>query len=234
MADSFSLPTVTYKELSKAIIAYANQRHPLSLDEFSQIAGVPKDSLTRNNPFLVDSGLITPTQKKSATALGKDLGRALDHDVRNAIKEAWSKVVSQNDYFQRFVDFVRNRGPVDSNALAAQVCLITGSPKNSRNLRGAATVIQILVESGQIESADGKYRYVKPPEQTKREEKDAEGASAKSEPPEAPMARIHSPKIDQSALPSVNINLQIHIAADASTEQVEQIFKSIATHLYKR
>ena len=33
--------------------------------------------------------------------------------------------------------------------------------------------------------------------------------------------------------PDVNINLQIHISADASPDQIEQIFMSISKHLYK-
>jgi hypothetical protein len=34
--------------------------------------------------------------------------------------------------------------------------------------------------------------------------------------------------------PSLHIDLQIHIAADASTDQIDQIFKSMAKHLYGR
>lgn len=34
--------------------------------------------------------------------------------------------------------------------------------------------------------------------------------------------------------PSLNINIQIHIPAEASPDQIEQIFKSMAKHLYQR
>lgn len=34
--------------------------------------------------------------------------------------------------------------------------------------------------------------------------------------------------------PDVNLNLQIHISADASTDQIEQIFASMAKHIYRR
>ncbi len=37
----------------------------------------------------------------------------------------------------------------------------------------------------------------------------------------------------QSNGPEVNINLQIHISADASPDQIEQIFVSMSKHLYK-
>jgi hypothetical protein len=34
--------------------------------------------------------------------------------------------------------------------------------------------------------------------------------------------------------PDLNINIQIHISADASTDQIEQIFASMAKHIYRR
>lgn len=36
------------------------------------------------------------------------------------------------------------------------------------------------------------------------------------------------------SVPSMNINLQIHISAEASPEQIDQIFSSMAKHLYSR
>lgn len=36
------------------------------------------------------------------------------------------------------------------------------------------------------------------------------------------------------SVPSMNINLQIHISAEASLEQIDQIFSSMAKHLYGR
>lgn len=40
--------------------------------------------------------------------------------------------------------------------------------------------------------------------------------------------------LDQSEGPDLNINVQIHISADASTDQIEQIFASMAKHIYRR
>ena len=37
----------------------------------------------------------------------------------------------------------------------------------------------------------------------------------------------------QSPSPSLHIDIQIHIASDASTDQIDQIFASMAKHLYK-
>jgi hypothetical protein len=34
--------------------------------------------------------------------------------------------------------------------------------------------------------------------------------------------------------PGININLEIHISADTSPDQIDQIFASMAKHIYKR
>ena len=36
------------------------------------------------------------------------------------------------------------------------------------------------------------------------------------------------------ALPGININLQVHISADATADQIDQIFASMAKHIYQR
>ena len=39
--------------------------------------------------------------------------------------------------------------------------------------------------------------------------------------------------VGQPAGPGININLQIHISADASPDQIEQIFAAMAKHIYR-
>lgn len=51
---------------------------------------------------------------------------------------------------------------------------------------------------------------------------------------EEPSSMVHDAKRGSHVGPDVNINLQIHISADASADQIEQIFASIAKHIYRR
>ena len=41
------------------------------------------------------------------------------------------------------------------------------------------------------------------------------------------------PTSSQQAIPSLHIDIQIHISPDATTNQIDQIFSSMAKHLYK-
>lgn len=56
-------------------------------------------------------------------------------------------------------------------------------------------------------------------------------APATSDPAALGGGAVTSPR---SEGPALHIDLQIHIAADASAEQIDQIFASMAKHLYKR
>lgn len=50
------------------------------------------------------------------------------------------------------------------------------------------------------------------------------------EPPAAPATPATSP----NSGPNVHLDIQIHIPADASLEQIDKIFASMAKHLYKQ
>jgi hypothetical protein len=50
----------------------------------------------------------------------------------------------------------------------------------------------------------------------------------------AAAAPVAPPALPQSTLPGVHIDVQIHVAADAKPEQIDQIFASLAKHLYQR
>ena len=68
--------------------------------------------------------------------------------------------------------------------------------------------------------------------------KRAESAAVASKPKSSPLeGRPGSGNLTGRAIPEspeVNINLQIHISADASPDQIDQIFASMSKHLYGR
>ena len=86
-------------------------------------------------------------------------------------------------------------------------------------------------------SGDGENSKPKPPQHAAKEGK------AKSV--TQPRARVAEPGAHSSRgvkaehggpmrVPEININLQIHISADASPDQIEQIFAAMAKHIYER
>jgi hypothetical protein len=66
---------------------------------------------------------------------------------------------------------------------------------------------------------------------TKKEEKEASNGAATTVEPETILS---SPKEDLNGFgASLHIDIQIHISSDASADQIDHIFASMAKHLYK-
>lgn len=104
-----------------------------------------------------------------------------------------------------------------------------------------ATSLFTLLKSGEIKSTSGsaqspakktKSEKKTPTKEVQRTEKDI---TSGKEGPSAPIAPIAPITVASNKLPqmTMHIDLQIHISPEASTEQIDAIFASMAKHLYK-
>jgi hypothetical protein len=59
-------------------------------------------------------------------------------------------------------------------------------------------------------------------------------STSKPEDPPAATSSPEPPRATSGTGPNVHLDIQIHIPADASAEQIDQIFESMARHLYKQ
>lgn len=101
--------------------------------------------------------------------------------------------------------------------------------------RRMAALYAVLVEAkpdGETEPANARdsTRASKRSSQRSRPER-----REKAQPPSNPQpAASAGHNVPQPADPGININLQVHISADASPDQIEQIFAAMAKHIYRR
>ena len=59
------------------------------MDQITQATGVPRTSVSKNNGFLVQTGLITEGNKKAATETGRALGRAYTSKINYEVERIW-------------------------------------------------------------------------------------------------------------------------------------------------
>lgn len=159
--ERFPLPGSSYRELSKIIDAYATVGGATAPGPVAQIAVVHETVVSRNNKFLVAAGLVEGGNRKSCTALGAKIGRAIQHDQTDAISEGWRQVVDQSDFLQKTVSAIRIRKGMEESALASHIAFTAGSSKNAYARAGAGAVIEILRLSGAI-YADGSTLMASP------------------------------------------------------------------------
>jgi hypothetical protein len=106
---------------------------------------------------------------------------------------------------------------------------------------GQCAAFYILITDGKVAQADEKPQKTKNGEPTSRKARTAPqttkpasvtSAAAQVAATATSEAPVHHHR--QANGPSVHINLQIHISPEASTDQVNAIFKGIAEHLYSK
>ncbi|MEO7030091.1 MAG: DUF5343 domain-containing protein [Acidobacteriaceae bacterium] len=108
-----------------------------------------------------------------------------------------------------------------------------------------AAMYTILTEADATKQPDGERKLGGQKKDSTRSEsrtrnvsatKDHEAIDDQSKTPKGPEkgnAQNESDSVARKQGPDVNINLQIHISADSSSDQIDQIFASMAKHLYK-
>jgi hypothetical protein len=124
----------------------------------------------------------------------------------------------------------------------------TGRPKAERwfqnkagvgqNAAGKMASIFMIVYEGDASKAPDARNTATPKKATKSVETSRKSETKTERKPVTPRSGLDvdppgERKRPPSNGPDVNINLQIHISADASPDQIDQIFMSMSKHLYK-
>lgn len=158
MADSFKLPSSSYEEVIKIIQAYASQKEGavVSLDEISQATGIPRTAVSANNGFLVQVGVINEGNKKSATDIGRNLGRAYISKIEYEIERIWKEIIADNDFLSRMISAVRIRGGMDRSNFLNHIIYSSGQKDTKQNRAGASAIIELLKSINVLDETDGK------------------------------------------------------------------------------
>ena len=241
MPDQFSLPSSSYNELIKVIIGYSHQGENATLDSLSQLIGMPRTRISGNSKFLSELGLIEGGKKKSSTALGTKLGRALDHSQVAESREAWQEAIRGNEKFANLVTTVRIKNRMSEDQLSSHILFVSGQKATQPNRTGARTVVDILTTSGLLEQQDGQFQVATPT--TEIQEESAEPNEESAEPNEdsgkdeivAESSTERDTPSKQTAIlptvPAIAINIQLQLPETENPAVYENLFKALRKHL---
>lgn len=211
--EKFKLPRSSYEELTKIIKAYAQFQEPATLDDVSKTVGLNPTIISANVGFLVGTEILEGGAKKQPTTKGKSLGRALDHDMPDEIRNHWRVVVQDCDFLTRLVTAVRIRRGMDDATLQSHIAYSAGQPKKSYIMTGTRTVIDILRAAGFLEEKDGKLTAV---DQNFSESELRSSAGASTEKPlmDSPIVFEQRDPPGKSFRVNVNIAIKIECTPD--------------------
>lgn len=157
------------EELLKIIQAYASEKEGaiLSLDDIVKSTGIARTSISANNGFLVQIGLISEGNKKSTTDIGRSLGRAYISKIDDEIKRIWKEVVAENDFLNRMISAVRIRNGMDRSSFLNHIIYSSGQKDTKQNRTGAGAIIEIMKAVNILSETDGKLTIMETPEAEK-------------------------------------------------------------------
>lgn len=237
--DKLELPKASYEIIAKVLHAYAVcGDKAVSLSEVASKASMDPTNVSRNNGFLLSLNLLEGGQKKKLSPLGKELAIALGHDMEDDIRAAWAKAITGNAQAIGIVDMLKVQRSVPKDQFPAKVASSLGLVSGRTTTLGVNTLIDILVKSELVLLQENTYLPAKITSEQKQ---------TKEEPIPQHVTDIQQPAhpslippvkqtvdCDDDPTPSVHIDIQVHISPDAGADQIDQIFSSMAKHLYRK
>ena len=154
--DTFKLPRSSLDEVFKVVQGYSTIEDPASLGDVSKKTGMHQTSISGNVGFLLSLGIIEGGQSKVPTEVGRQLGRALMHNVQDEVVRILGDLVADNEFLKSVLAAVRIRKGMDESSLRAHIAYSAGRSKTGSTTVGTGTVVDLLKRSGQLKSEDGK------------------------------------------------------------------------------
>lgn len=243
MAKEFNLPGSSFDEVQKIIKGYSHAPENSNLKSLSNLTGLHSTIISRNNKFLTDIGIISGGMKKTATDLGRRLGRALDHKQAEDGRSYWKEAIQTNEKVSGLVTTVRIKGGMLDKDFYSHVLYVSGHTNNAGNKTGARCIVDVLLTAGLLHEADGKLnvatatldKEVSPPETTPQLPTNIQPA-VPAQSPAAPVTAAMAPSapMGTTTAPQIAINIQLHLPETENAEVYEKLFKALKEHLLPR
>src|SRR5829696_7872914 len=151
----FRLPGSPYEELVNIIVAYGTRDEPARLGDVGKLDAVHQSSVSRNNAFLTEIGLLQGESKKLITRRGRDLALALARKDEAEIRRNWRAIVASNEFLQNVVAAVKLREGMLYPTVQAYVAHAAGQPRNKPVMTGAGAIVEILKTAGLLREEAG-------------------------------------------------------------------------------
>src|SRR5918911_1690913 len=151
----FRLPGSPYEELVNIIVAYGTREETARLGDVGKLNAAHQSSVSRNNGFLTEIGLLQGESKKLITRRGRALALALARKDRAEIRRHWRAIVATNEFLQNVVAAVKLREVMLYPTVQAYVAHAAGQPRNKPVMAGAGAIVEILKTAGLLREEAG-------------------------------------------------------------------------------
>jgi hypothetical protein len=151
----FRLPGSPYEELVNIIVAYGTRDEATRGGDVGKLDSVHQSSVSRNNAFLTEIGVLQGESKKLITRRGRSLAVALARKDEAEVRSNWRAIVAASEFLQNVVSAVKLREGMLYPTVQAYIAHAAGQPRNKPVMNGAGAIIEILKASGMLREEAG-------------------------------------------------------------------------------
>ena len=212
----FRLPGSPYEELVNIIVAYGTRDEAAGSGDVGKLDAAHQSSVSRNNGFLTEIGVLQGESKKLITRRGRALALALARRDQVEMRKNWRAIVATNEFLQNVVAAVKLREGMLYPTVQAYVAHAAGQPRNKPVMTGAGAIVEILKAAGLLREEAGELVA------TFHEE---------IEPEDFVMGDESSPQADEASEPTVSATLdagedplmRIHLHIQCTADEIEDL-----------
>ena len=213
----FRLPGSPYEELVNIIVAYGTREDAARAGDVGKLDSAHQSSVSRNNAFLVEIGVLQGESKKMVTRRGRELASALSRKDRAEIRNNWRAIVAASEFLQNVVSAVKLREGMLYPTVQAYIAHAAGQPRNKPVMNGAGAIVEILKAAGMLREEAGELVAVF----DEQPQDIAPGNGSKT--PETGQSVISATigeavPTDAGMRPAVSIHVQVRCTADEIEE----------------
>src|ERR671921_1178172 len=177
------LPGSPYEELVNIIVAYGTRDEAARAGDVGKLDSVHQSSVSRNNAFLTEIGVLQGASKKLITRRGRSLAVALAHKDNAGVRSNWRAIVAASEFLQNVVSAVKLREGMLYPTVQAYIAHAAGQPRNKPVMNGAGAIVEILKTAGMLKEEAGELvaTFEEQPQDVPQENGSPEKAPAESQ-----------------------------------------------------
>lgn len=236
--EKLIIPNSDYNKVTQIIQGYLTKNdEALDLDQISTRSGIQRDIITRNNGFLLSIGILTSGIKKKLSEQGKKLALAIEHSDGEEINRQWESIIHQASLLEPIIQMIKVQKKATKDKWESKILQALELQSGKRTGTGISCLLTILEKANFLEKDGKEYSISKAgtssiqSDQNETDLGSQENTGKNTQNNDGVQQDNLAPLKGQ---PAVHIDIQIHISSDAKPEQIDQVFASMAKHLYNK
>lgn len=212
----FRLPGSSYEEIVNIIVAYGTRDEAARAGDVGKLDSVHQSSVSRNNAFLTEIGVLQGESKKLITRRGRSLAVALARKDRAEIRSNWRTIVAASEFLQNVVSAVKLREGMLYPTVQAYIAHAAGQPRNKPVMNGAGAIIEILKAAGLLKEEAGELVAT-------FDEHPEDPASENGSPVEPSGTSVVSATVSGAVPAGTRPTLSIHVQVRCTADEIEDL-----------